>query len=658
MSRVKLLLSVLLPISILLTSLGWANFAPVVHAGGLDRPSKSQRADKLSPVLKDDKQQPDKRVTVIVTLNGSISGRLNAFLAQSEVRRRREMKSFGSFSLNLPIRMVAELASFPEVFHVSSNEVVQSLGHVSLTTGAEAGQAAATAAGRGSINGSGIGMAILDSGIDVNHKQFTAAGGGSRVVASVDLTGENRTDDPFGHGTFVAAAAAGGPGAGTAYTGIAPGVSLINVRVLNSNGEGTIESVLAGLDCVSTHARQYNIRVVNMSIGTRAIVSYKYDTLCRAVRGLVNSGILVFAAAGNDGKDALGQKVYGAIHSPGNEPSAFTIGASNSFQTDGRNDDVVTTYSSRGPTRSYFIDGSGIAHHDNLLKPDLVAPANKLVFAQAHNNLLVATNPTLNESPSGTDPTMKTMRMSGTSVSTPIAAGTAALMLQLNPKMTPNMVKAFMEYTAQRLNGFGVLEQGAGQLNIEGAIKLTLMVRQDLSSPAQVGMPLLTGSVTPSSAFAGNNFAWSAMILRKFNTMSGTALINRFQGPYFTGELLGDGFLLADGVIVNKGYLTAGGQQLMNGGTVWSNNGFTVDGLTISTDTLITDAVDISTEFVIIDGQLLADPLLRGGRSVTSPAVYDGILMPGSVLLSPGQTLSIGAFISASQLRGDGILMG
>src|SRR4029079_16094856 len=326
MPKVKstsLLCSILLTITILLTQLGWTNFGEVVHAEGQDRPSQSQRADNLSLLLKHGNHQPDERVTVIVTLNGPLSGRLNAFLAQNEIHRRKEMKSLGSFSLSLPFRMVAELASFPEIAQVSSNEAVNTLGHVSRTTGTEAGQSAATAAGRGVINGTGIGLAILDSGIDVNHKQFEAAGGGSRVIASVDLTGENRTDDPFGHGTFVAAAAAGGPGAGTSYTGIAPGVSLLNVRVLNSDGVGTIESVLAGLDWVAAHARQYNIRIVNMSIGTRAIDSYKYDTLCRAVRGLVNSGILVFAAAGNEGRDSSGQKVYGAIHSPGNEPSAL-----------------------------------------------------------------------------------------------------------------------------------------------------------------------------------------------------------------------------------------------------------------------------------------------------------------------------------------------
>ena len=87
-----------------------------------------------------------------------------------------------------------------------------------------------------------------------------------------------------------------------------------------------------------------------------AIDSYKNDPLCRAVRTLVDSGIVVVAAAGNDGKDANGTKIYGRIHSPGNEPSAITVGAVNTFGTDGRNDDGIATYSSRGPTRSYWKD--------------------------------------------------------------------------------------------------------------------------------------------------------------------------------------------------------------------------------------------------------------------------------------------------------------
>ena len=111
---------------------------------------------------------------------------------------------------------------------------MRSFGHLTTTSGADAAKAAALAAGRGVIDGSGIGVAVMDSGIDANHAQFSPTTTGSRILASIDFTGENRTDDPYGHGTFVAAAVAGGAGAGTEYSGIAPGVSLLNVRVLNS----------------------------------------------------------------------------------------------------------------------------------------------------------------------------------------------------------------------------------------------------------------------------------------------------------------------------------------------------------------------------------------------------------------------------------------
>src|SRR5215207_4530987 len=288
----------------------------IVNAGGPETP-RQLKIDKVSPLLKTDRHNADQIVTVIVTLNAPKSGLLNAFTQRARVQQRREMKKLGTFSLSLPLGMVAELASFPEISYVSSNEVVHSFGHVSTTTGAEAGKATALAAGRGAIDGSGIGIAILDSGIDANHAQFSPTASGPRIVASVDFTGENRTDDPYGHGTFVAAAAAGGAAAGSEYTGIAPGVSLVNVRVLNSSGQGTVESVLAGLDWVAEHARQYNVRIVNLSLGTPAVESYKYDVLCRAVRGLVNSGIVAFVAAGNGGKDNASRKIYGAIYSPG-----------------------------------------------------------------------------------------------------------------------------------------------------------------------------------------------------------------------------------------------------------------------------------------------------------------------------------------------------
>src|SRR5262249_55808180 len=156
----------------------------------------------------------------------------------------------------------------------------------------------------------------------------------------------------------------------------------------------------------------------------------------------VNAGIVVVAAAGNDGKDATHPKIYGRIHSPGNEPSALTVGAANTFGTDGRADDVITTYSSRGPTRSYWIDAYGGKHYDNLIKPDLVAPGNKIIGAAADDNEIVTENPSLCVLNCGgyLNSGKGKMQLSGTSVSAPIVAGAVAVLMQANPSLTPNMI--------------------------------------------------------------------------------------------------------------------------------------------------------------------------------------------------------------------------
>jgi subtilisin family serine protease len=154
------------------------------------------------------------------------------------------------------------------------------------------------------------------------------------VIAGQDFTGENRTDDPYGHGTHVSSILAGnGRISNAAYMGIAPNANLINLRVLNSQGVGSAAQLLRAIDWVLTNRVRFNIRVVNMSLGMPAIDSYKNDPVCRAVRGLVDAGVVVVAAAGNNGKDGDGNKIYGRIHSPGNEPSAITVGASNTFGT-------------------------------------------------------------------------------------------------------------------------------------------------------------------------------------------------------------------------------------------------------------------------------------------------------------------------------------
>ncbi|HEX7295147.1 MAG TPA: S8 family peptidase, partial [Pyrinomonadaceae bacterium] len=373
----------------------------------------------------------------------------------------------------------ALLAADPSVSYVSLDAEVRTTGHIVSTSGAEQVRPKnATLGFDSTLDGSGVTIAVLDSGIDANHRSFSSRAG--KIAFSKDFTGESRTDDPYGHGTHVAAIAAGeGSPTQGAYEGIAPGAKLVNLRVLDSQGVGKVSSVLAALDWLVANRSSYNIKVVNMSLGTPAISSFEDDPICKAVKKLVDSGVVVVAAAGNNGKNAAGAKIYGAIHCPGNSPAVITVGASNSYGTDSRIDDSVTSYSSRGPTRSYSVDEYGRKHYDNLIKPDLVAPGNKIIAAEATSNKLVNEFPSLETNKYSTA-NMKLMYLSGTSMSTPVVAGAAALLLESNSKLTPNLVKMILTYTAQPLAGANTLEQGTGQLNIAGGVALAKLVKGDL----------------------------------------------------------------------------------------------------------------------------------------------------------------------------------
>ena len=114
-----------------------------------------------------------------------------------------------------------------------------------------------------------------------------------------------------------------------------------------------------------------------------------------------------------------------------------------------------------------------VKHYDNIIKPEISAPGNKIVSAQSPNNLLVKRILLLDANVSGKERRAKRCTLSGTSMATPMVAGAAALLLQLNPQLTPNMVKATLMYSAQQLRGFNMLEQGAGELNIDGAVRLS-----------------------------------------------------------------------------------------------------------------------------------------------------------------------------------------
>ncbi|HEY5838923.1 MAG TPA: S8 family serine peptidase, partial [Pyrinomonadaceae bacterium] len=315
---------------------------------------QSDRAEKLSPDLKELARgsSKDERVSVIFQFKGNRGAGFDNAVLNSGGRVKLELKQLNARVMEIPARAVEALASRPDVGFVSLDRPNLPLGHVSLTSGADAARTVSGTNTTG-LDGTGLGIAVLDSGIDTTHTAFLDRSNNLRVIVSRDFTGEGRTDDPFGHGTHVAAVAAGnGRVSNAEYLGIAPNANLINLRVLGATGTGTVSGILAALDWVLANRSTYNIRIVNASLGTPAIDSYQNDPICRAVRRLVDAGVVVIAAAGNNGRNGLGQKIYGQIHSPGNEPSAITVGAANTFGTNERSDDEIASFSSRGPTRS------------------------------------------------------------------------------------------------------------------------------------------------------------------------------------------------------------------------------------------------------------------------------------------------------------------
>src|SRR5262249_40016160 len=130
---------------------------------------------------------------------------------------------------------------------------------------------------------------------------------------------------------------------------------------------------------------QYNIRVMNLSLGRPVYESYLLDPLCLAVEAAWQAGIVVVVAAGNNGRDnTYNENGYGTINSPGDDPAVITAGAMKTMFTATRADDLIANYSSKGPTT-----------YDNIVKPDIVAPGNLMVSLLAPNSWLLANYPEL-----------------------------------------------------------------------------------------------------------------------------------------------------------------------------------------------------------------------------------------------------------------------
>jgi len=365
---------------------------------------------------------------------------------------------------------------------LSASAVVQHLALDRMTAGAmeRTGPTIGATAVRQELgcDGQGIGVAVIDSGVVAWHDDLSAprAAGSQRVAQFVDVVNGSATAyDDYGHGTHVAGIIAGnGFDSNGARAGIAPGAQLVVIKALDGSGQGRISNVIAGFDYVVAHQQDFNIRVVNVSIGAGVYESYNSDPLTLAAKRAVDRGMVVVAAAGNAGRNRNGNVQYGGITAPGNAPWVLTVGASSTMGTVDRSDDTVAAFSSRGPTAI-----------DYLAKPDLVAPGVGTESLSAPGSALYnSLGPYLLNGVVPT-PYPPYMSLSGTSMAAPVVAGTVALMLQVNPTLTPNAVKAIVQYTAETYPGYDPLTQGAGFLNARGAVELA----NYLASPSTVAYP-------------------------------------------------------------------------------------------------------------------------------------------------------------------------
>ncbi len=287
-------------------------------------------------------------------------------------------------------------------------------------------QVNAPAAWDAGLDGAGVTVAVLDTGVDADHPDLAG-----RIAAAQDFSGSGGTHDAYGHGTHVAATV-GGTGAASdgARQGLAPAADLIVGKVLGDDGQGPLSQVIAGMEW----ATEQGADVVNLSLGSDE-PSDGTDPLSQALDELTETtGTLFVVAAGNAGEQ--GDETIG---SPAAADTALTVGAVDRA-------DTLAPFSSRGPRPG-----------DGAVKPDLTAPGVGIVAARAEGTAM------------GTPVDEDYTSASGTSMATPHVAGAAALLAQAHPDWDAERLRSALISTAHTVPETAVTEQGGGRLDVGAA---------------------------------------------------------------------------------------------------------------------------------------------------------------------------------------------
>ncbi len=441
---------------------------------------------------------------------------------------RQDLRTLKAGAFKVSVKSLPDLANDPDVSFISPDRPVAASSNYSnpdFYEDAVLAQAAWT-----QYDGSGIGVAIIDSGIASRSQRgggffsYGLSNGsdfGNRVVYNQSFVqGEKWIfSDPYGHGTHVAGILAGnganstGFGFTKTFVGMAGNANLINLRVLDENGSGTDSQVIAAIQTAIQLKDVFNIRILNLSLGRGVFENYTQDPLCQAVEAAWKAGIVVVVAAGNDGRnDSAGTEGYGTINAPGNDPYVITVGAMKPMGTPTRTDDLIASYSSKGPTL-----------FDHIVKPDLVAPGNRIISVLSSQNAPLYSSANALEDDyyfafGGERPSRLYYLLNGTSMATPVVSGAAALVLQQNPNMTPDQVKARLMKTAYKnfprystatdpttgisyTSQYDIFTVGAGYLDVQNAIQTTEL------APATLGSAMSPQAEQDSAGglYMGNN---------------------------------------------------------------------------------------------------------------------------------------------------------
>jgi subtilisin family serine protease len=311
------------------------------------------------------------------------------------------------------------------------------------------------------IDGEGVTIAILDTGYWSHGQIKRGRHGQDRVLAAYDAIKDKKdAKDENGHGTHIASIVVASDKRKDKkkegierFAGIAPSASLVAVRAFDEDGAGTYSNVIRGIDWIVQHREEYGIRVLNASFSAPVRSPYWDDPINLAVMKAWKAGIVVVTSAGNTGPDPM------SVGVPGNLPYVVTVGAiTDNYTPADPGDDRVASFSAAGPTYEGFV------------KPDVVAPGGHII------GIMEAKSKIAKHHPRFASPYKELFMMSGTSQSTAVVSGIAALMLQGDPSLTPDDVKCGLMATARPAAApdgttpYSVFQQGAGLVNAHDAV--------------------------------------------------------------------------------------------------------------------------------------------------------------------------------------------